>query len=305
MATWKTVLKLQSKCDPSHHLKKLKSFFAEAQSLTRVHHRNLVSLIGYCKDRDSLALVYEYMSQGTLLDHLQGRKHTAIALSWGQRLQIAVDAAQGLEYLHKGCRPPLIHRDVKTANILLSETLEAKIADFGLSKTFQNEVSTHVSTAVVGTPGYLDPEYYNNYQLSEKTDVYSFGVVLLELITGQPPLLQVSGGSHIIQRVRRGLATGNVEDIVDARLQGEYDVNSVWKCVDVALKCTSQRSQQRPTMTDVVMQLKESMELQTPRHRIENPITSKGERYMEEDDAIESSPYVVEMTLVSSCPSAR
>ncbi|CAD5166812.1 unnamed protein product [Musa acuminata subsp. malaccensis] len=297
-----------------------KEFFAEAQSLTRVHHRNLVSLIGYCKDRDSLALVYEYMSQGTLRDHLQvfyltahgllhgsatGRNNTAIALSWGQRLHIAVDAAQGLEYLHKGCRPPLIHRDVKTANILLSERLEAKIADFGLSKTFQNEVSTHVSTTVVGTPGYLDPEYYNNYQLSEKTDVYSFGVVLLELITGQPPLLQVSGGSHIIQRVRRGLATGNVEDIVDARLQGEYDVNSVWKCVDVALKCTSQRSQQRPTMTDVVMQLKESLELQTPRDRIENPITSKGERYMEEGDAIESNPYVVEMTLVSSGPLAR
>lgn len=135
--------------------------------------------------------------------------------------------------------------------------------------------------------------------------MYSFGVVLLELITGQPPVLQVSGGSHIIQRVRRGLATGNVEDIVDARLQGEYDVNSVWKCVDVALKCTSQRSQQRPTMTDVVMQLKESLELQTPRDRIENPITSKGERYMEEGDAIESSPYVVEMTLVSSGPLAR
>ncbi|URE32346.1 receptor-like protein kinase [Musa troglodytarum] len=208
-----------------------------AQSLTRVHHRNLVSLIGYCKDRDSLALVYEHMSQGTLRDHLQGRKHTAIALSWGQRLQIAVDAAQGLEYLHKGCRPPLIHRDVKTANILLSERLEAKIADFGLSKTFQNEVSTHVSTAV---------------------------------------------------------------DIVDARLQGEYDVNSVWKCVDVALKCTSQSSQQRPTMTDVVMQLKESLELQTPRDRIGNPITSEGERYMEGGDAIGSSPYVTEMTVGSS-----
>ncbi|URE32353.1 receptor-like protein kinase [Musa troglodytarum] len=203
-----------------------------AQSLTRVHHRNLVSLIGYCKDRDSLALVYEHMSQGTLRDHLQGRKHTAIALSWGQRLQIAVDAAQGLEYLHKGCRPPLIHRDVKTANILLSERLEAKIADFGLSKTFQNEVSTH--------------------------------------------------------------------DIVDARLQGEYDVNSVWKCVDVALKCTSQSSQQRPTMTDVVMQLKESLELQTPRDRIGNPITSEGERYMEGGDAIGSSPYVTEMTVGSS-----
>ncbi|URE19230.1 receptor-like serine threonine-protein kinase [Musa troglodytarum] len=135
-----------------------KEFLAEAQNLAKIHHRNLVSFVGYCMDGEHLALVYEFMSQGTLQDHLRGKAPGATALTWGQRLQIAVEAAQGLEYLHKGCKPPLVHRDVKSANILLSESLEAKIADFGLSRAFDNANHTHVSTAVVGTPGYLDPE---------------------------------------------------------------------------------------------------------------------------------------------------
>ncbi|CAL9135094.1 unnamed protein product [Musa textilis] len=259
-------------------------FLAEAQHLTRVHHRTLVSMVGYCNDGDYLALVYEYMAQGTLQDHLQGRTHSTRPLSWRQRLLIAVEAAEGLEYLHKGCKPALIHRDVKTANILLSEKLEAKIADFGLSKAFQSEVNTHVSTAVVGTPGYLDPEYYNTFQISEKSDVYSFGVVLLELITGQPPIVQSAENAHIVQRVRQRLGRGNIEDVVDAKLQGNYDVNSVWKCADIALKCTSQASHQRPTMADVVVQLKESLELETSCDRTENLVTCSENLYTEVSD---------------------
>ncbi|WOK99296.1 putative LRR receptor-like serine/threonine-protein kinase [Canna indica] len=247
-----------------------KEFLAEAQHLTRVHHKNLVSMVGYCNDGEYLALVYEYMAQGTLQDHLRGRAPHARPLSWGQRLRIVVEAAQGLEYLHKACKPALIHRDVKTGNILLSQTLEAKIADFGLSKAFQGDLTDHVSTAVVGTPGYLDPEYYNSYQLSEKSDVFSFGVVLLELITGQPPVISAAGKAHIVQWVRQRLARGNIEDIVDPRLRGEYDVNSVWKCADVALKCTAHSSQQRPFMAEVVVQLKESLELEKPAVASEN-----------------------------------
>ncbi|URE17717.1 receptor-like serine threonine-protein kinase [Musa troglodytarum] len=115
--------------------------------LIRIHHKNLVSMVGYCMDGDHLALVYEYMSQGTLLDYIRGKTRNVSVFSWGKRLQIAIEAAQGLEYLHNGCKPPLIHRDVKTANILLGEQLEAKIADFGLSKAIQNDV-TNVPTAV-------------------------------------------------------------------------------------------------------------------------------------------------------------
>ncbi|KAJ1689498.1 hypothetical protein LUZ63_013653 [Rhynchospora breviuscula] len=132
----------------------VKEFLAEVQNLTRVHHKNLVTLLGYSMDGDCMALVYEYMQEGTLQDKL---RDNGKPLTWKERLQIVYESAQGLEYLHKACSPPLIHRDVKTNNILLSANLEAKIDDFGLSRAF-NSASSHVSTAVVGTPGYLDPE---------------------------------------------------------------------------------------------------------------------------------------------------
>ncbi|XP_073006812.1 putative leucine-rich repeat receptor-like protein kinase At2g19210 [Typha latifolia] len=238
----------------------VKEFLAEAQHLTRVHHKNLVSMIGYCKDGDCLALVYEYMSEGTLQEHL--RAHTARPLTWRQRLRIACESARGLEYLHKGCKPPLIHRDVKSNNILLNANLEAKIADFGLSKAYNGDPSSHVSTAVVGTPGYVDPEYYRTFQLSEKSDVFSFGVVLLEVITAQPAIIGGSEAIHIAPWVHQRLARGIIESIIDPRMGEEYDVNSVWKVADVALKCTSESSTQRPSMSDVVMQLSECLELE-------------------------------------------
>ncbi|OEL31710.1 putative LRR receptor-like serine/threonine-protein kinase [Dichanthelium oligosanthes] len=239
-----------------------KEFSAEAQHLTRVHHRNLVSLIGYCKDKKHLALVYEYMHGGNLEDRLRGEASAATPLTWHQRLKIALDSAHGLEYLHKACQPPLIHRDVKTTNILLSAELEAKISDFGLTKVFADDFRTHITTQPAGTLGYLDPEYYNTSRLSEKSDVYSFGVVLLELITGQPPAVPITGTEsiHIAHWVRQKLSMGNIESIVDPRM-GEYDVNSVWKVAELALQCKERPSRGRPTMTDIVVELKESMEL--------------------------------------------
>ncbi|CAN6329487.1 unnamed protein product [Urochloa humidicola] len=241
-----------------------KEFLAEAQHLTRVHHKNLVSLIGYCKDKKHMALVYEYMPGGNLDDRLRGEASAATPLTWHQRLKIALDSGQGLEYLHKSCQPPLIHRDVKTKNILLSADLEAKIADFGLMKAFADEFKTHVTTLPAGTLGYLDPEYYNTSQLSEKSDVYSFGVVLLELITGQSPAVPVSSTEsiHIALWVRQKLSEGDIASIADPRMRGEYDVNSVWKVAELALKCKELPSRERPAMTDIVAELKESLELQ-------------------------------------------
>ncbi|XP_009396747.3 probable LRR receptor-like serine/threonine-protein kinase At5g59680 [Musa acuminata AAA Group] len=235
----------------------MKEFLAEAQNLTKIYHRNLVSLVGYCMDGNCLALVYEYMKQGNLRDHLRDKAGCAKVLSWGQRLQIALDAAQGLDYLHKGCKPPIIHRDVKSSNILLSEELEAKIGDFGLSKSFHSDEQTHVSTGtVVGTPGYIDPEYHQNYQLTEKSDVYSFGVVLLELITGRPPIVPGPGNVHIVKLIATSLSRGCIEEIMDETLQGEYDATSAWKILDLALRCTADPGSQRPTMFEVVTQLK-------------------------------------------------
>ncbi|URD94659.1 receptor-like serine threonine-protein kinase [Musa troglodytarum] len=207
----------------------MKEFLAEAQNLTKIYHRNLVSLVGYCMDGNCLALVYEYMKQGSLRDYLRDKTGCAKVLSWGQRLQIALEAAQGLDYLHKGCKPPIIHRDVKSSNILLSEELEARIGDFG---------------------------YHENYQLTEKSDVYSFGVVLLELITGRPPIVHGPGNVHIVKLIAASLSRGCIEEIMDETLQGEYDATSAWKILDLALRCTADAGSQRPTMFEVVTQLK-------------------------------------------------
>ncbi|XP_052156181.1 putative leucine-rich repeat receptor-like protein kinase At2g19210 [Oryza glaberrima] len=248
-----------------------KEFLAEAQILTRIHHKSLVSMIGYCKDGKYMALVYEYMSEGTLREHISGKRNNGRYLTWRERLRIALESAQGLEYLHKWCNPPLIHRDVKATNILLNARLEAKIADFGLSKTFNLENGTHVSTnTLVGTPGYVDPEYQATMQPTTKSDVYSFGVVLLELVTGKPAVLRDPEPISIIHWAQQRLAQGNIEGVVDARMHGDHDVNGVWKATDIALKCTTQVSAQRPTMTDVVAQLQECLELEEGRCAISN-----------------------------------
>ncbi|KAK3138222.1 hypothetical protein QOZ80_5AG0366030 [Eleusine coracana subsp. coracana] len=244
----------------------VKEFLAEAQILARIHHNNLVSMVGYCKDGQYMALVYEYMQEGTLQEQIAGNGRTGRCLTWRQRLRIALESAQGLEYLHKGCNPPLIHRDVKATNILLNAKLEAKIADFGLSKSFNRDNEGHIlTTTLVGTPGYVDPEYQATMQPTTKSDVYSFGVILLELITGKSAIIFDPTPIHIIHWVRQRLARGNIEGIVDTRMQNNYEVNSVWKTADIALKCTEQVSMQRPTMTDVVTQLQDCLELENGR----------------------------------------
>ncbi|KAL5575501.1 hypothetical protein UlMin_017200 [Ulmus minor] len=236
-------------------------FQAEVKLLMRVHHRNLTSLVGYCNEGTNMALIYEYMANGDLGQHLSGDGNAQFT-SWDIRLQIATDAAQGLEYLHNGCKPPIVHRDVKTANILLTERFQAKLADFGLSRIFQTEDgSTHVTTIAAGTPGYLDPEYYLTSRLNEKSDIYSFGVVLLQLITSRPAISRDNENerSHISQWVSVQLGNGDINSIVDPRLQGDFDTNSMWKAVEIAMACLSQSAARRPNMSIVVTELKECL----------------------------------------------
>ncbi|KAK4595073.1 hypothetical protein RGQ29_018717 [Quercus rubra] len=172
-------------------------FQAEVKLLMRVHRRNLTTLVGYCYEGTSMGLVYEYMANGDLEAHLSGKNSNI--LGWEARLNIAMEAARGLEYLHNGCKPPIIHRDVKTTNILLNENFNAKLADFGLSKIFPTD-GTHVSMlSVAGTLGYLDPEYSISYGLTEKSNVYGFGVVLLEIITSRPAIERSYENTHISQ----------------------------------------------------------------------------------------------------------
>ncbi|KAG7540956.1 Protein kinase domain [Arabidopsis thaliana x Arabidopsis arenosa] len=235
-----------------------KEFRAEVELLMRVHHTNLTSLIGYCNENNHMALIYEYMANGNLGDYLSGK--SSLILSWKERLQVSLDAAQGLEYLHYGCKPPIVHRDVKPANILLNEKLQAKIADFGLSRSFPVEGSSQVSTVVAGTIGYLDPEYYTTRQMNEKSDVYSFGVVLLEVITGLPAISRSRTESvHLCDQVGSMLANGDIKGIVDQRLGDRFEAGSAWKITEIALACTSESSEQRPTMSQVVMELKQSV----------------------------------------------
>ncbi|XP_076937127.1 putative LRR receptor-like serine/threonine-protein kinase At1g05700 isoform X2 [Bidens hawaiensis] len=238
-----------------------KEFQTEVKLLIKIHHTNITSLVGYCDDRNHKGIIYEFMANGNLGDHLFDG--SATVLSWERRLQIGCDAAEGLAYLHHGCRPPIVHRDVKPSNILLNEGFHAKLADFGLSRAFATEDATHItSIKVAGTLGYLDPEYHATTRLTEKSDVYSFGVLLLELITSRRV---ISEGVNIVQWVKSQHEVGNVETIIDSRLDGRFDIKTAEKVVETAIACVSPKSIKRPTMNDVVMDLKHCLRAERTR----------------------------------------
>ncbi|KAM0855632.1 hypothetical protein ACQ4PT_049640 [Festuca glaucescens] len=259
-------------------------FLAEAQHLARIHHRNLVSLIGYCEDKKHLSLVYEYMEGGNLHDRLRGQE----PLNWLQRLKIALDSACGLEYLHKSCSPPLIHRDVKTGNILLTANLEAKLSDFGLTRAFSSETMTHTTTRPAGTVGYLDPEYHATSHLSEKSDVYSFGIVLLVLITGQPAIINISDTerTNVVLWARHRLYVGDIDTVTDPTIREDCDINSVWKVVEVALRCTERGAQDRPTMGEVVEGIEESLQLETSSRSMRSSSIRTGSSAFADGDSV-------------------
>ncbi|GKD21206.1 probable LRR receptor-like serine/threonine-protein kinase, partial [Tanacetum coccineum] len=244
-------------------LERWRSQFPAAELLMRVHHRNLVSFVGYSHNDNKMALVYEYMANGNLKSYISDR--SVHPLSWEMRLKIATDAAQGLEYLHHGCRPAIIHRDVKSANILLNENLDAKIADFGLSKGLPDDYTTHILTNVTGTTGYLDPEYRRSHNLNEKSDVYSFGIVLLELITGQPAIIKNKDHIHIMHYVGPYLEQGDITSIIDEQMGDDYNLDSVWKAVEISVACTRAMSTQRMTMSEVLTGLKMCLEMELAR----------------------------------------
>uniref|UniRef100_A0A6N2KTM1 non-specific serine/threonine protein kinase n=1 Tax=Salix viminalis TaxID=40686 RepID=A0A6N2KTM1_SALVM len=231
-----------------------KQFSDDAKLLTRVHHRNLVTCFGYCDEDSNRALIFEHMINGNLEHILLDRN--ANILSWQERLQIAKDVAQGLQYLHDGCRPPIIHGNLKPTNILLNENFQAKLADFGLSKILTIEGSTRE---------YIDPEYYVTSKLTERSDVYSFGVVLLAIIASRPVIDGDQEQAHIIQWASTLLGRGDIKGIVDSRLQGDYLLDSVWKAVELAMACASRASIKRPAMTQVVMALNHCLAMEISR----------------------------------------
>nr|XP_043616184.1 receptor-like protein kinase FERONIA [Erigeron canadensis] len=246
-------------------------FWMEIQMIWRLRHNHLVSLIGYCDDGTEMILVYEYMPRGTLAEHLfkpgLDNRSSFEPLSWDQRLKICIGAARGLDYLHTGTNHGVIHRDVKTSNILLDDNFVGKISDFGLSKvenTSQLLAKSYVSTNIKGTVGYLDPDYFLSRKLSRKSDVYAFGVVLFEVLCGRPA---VDPGLEEEQRslalwARQSIRERKLDQIIDPCLRGEITPRCLKVFTELAEKCLENQPKRRPSMANIISGLEFALEQQ-------------------------------------------
>ncbi|CAO2174168.1 unnamed protein product [Urochloa humidicola] len=238
-----------------------KEFLVEVEMLSRLHHRNLVKLIGYYSSRESSQnlLCYELVPNGSLEAWLHGALGANCPLDWDTRMRIALDAARGLAYLHEDSQPCVIHRDFKASNILLENDFHAKVSDFGLAKQAPEGRANYLSTRVMGTFGYVAPEYAMTGHLLVKSDVYSYGVVLLELLTGRRPvdMSQPSGQENLVTWARPILRDHDrLEELADPRLGGQYPKDDFVRVCTIAAACVSPEANQRPTMGEVVQSLK-------------------------------------------------
>ncbi|KAK9268507.1 hypothetical protein L1049_000259 [Liquidambar formosana] len=235
-----------------------REFLVEVLMLSLLHHNNLVNLVGYCADGEQRILVYEYMPNGSLEDHLLDLAPTKKPLDWSTRMKIAEGAARGLEYLHEKANPPVIYRDFKSSNILLDEEFNPKLSDFGLAKLGPTGDKTHVSTRVMGTYGYCAPEYAQTGQLTTKSDVYSFGVVFLEIITGRRVIdnsrptdeQNLVTWAQPLFKDRRKFTL-----MADPLLEGKYPMKALYQALAVAAMCLQEEASTRPLISDVVTAL--------------------------------------------------
>ncbi|XP_047176883.1 probable serine/threonine-protein kinase PBL7 [Vigna umbellata] len=234
-----------------------RAFRIEVDLLSRLHSPYLVELLGYCADQHHRLLIFEYMPDGTLHHHLHSPNDQTQPLDWWARMRIALDCARALEFLHEHAVSPVIHRDFKTNNVLLDQNFRAKVSDFGLAKMGSEKKNGQVSTRVLGTTGYLAPEYATG-KLTTKSDVYSYGVVLLELLTGRVPVdIKRAQGEHVLVSWALPRLTNRekVIEMVDPALRGQYSKKDLIQIAAIAAMCIQPEADYRPLMTDVVQSL--------------------------------------------------
>lgn len=245
------------------------AFQSELSFLSRLHHKHLVSLVGYCEEREERLLVYEYMKNGALYDHLHSKdlQDSPVLSSWKMRIKVLLDASRGIEYLHNYAVPPIIHRDIKSSNILLDANWVARVSDFGLSLMEPENDSEHLSMRAAGTVGYMDPEYYGFHHLTVKSDVYGLGVVMLEVLTGRRAIFKSEepegGGSpvSVVDYAMPSIVQGEIWRVLDPRAgpPGAHEAEAVELVANMAVHCVSLEGKERPSMMDIVSNLESAL----------------------------------------------
>jgi serine/threonine protein kinase len=282
----------------------VQQFINEIIILSQINHRNVVKLIGCCLETEVPLLVYEFISNGTLFNCI----HAPIPLPWKDRLQIAADIAGAVAYLHSAAAPPIIHRDIKSANILLDENYTAKIADFGASRSVPFD-QTHVTTVVQGTWGYLDPEYFTTHQLTEKSDVYSFGVVLSELWLREKPIsldrpIEIQGLAAYFDMI---VSHNQLAQVMEPHIVEEAGVAQIEAIGWLTKKCLSLKGEERPTMREVATELErlqQAMEQQSA-PLLSEPQIAREYSYLDSREEEMARQYSLEISMLSSMEQQR
>ncbi|WOL14831.1 serine/threonine-protein kinase-like protein CCR3 [Canna indica] len=256
------------------------AFQSELAFLSRLHHKHLVGLVGYCEEKEERLLVYDYMNNGALYDHLHPKngEESSVLNSWKMRIKVLLDAARGIEYLHNYAVPPIIHRDIKSSNILLDGNWVARVSDFGLSLMGPDSERGHLSMRAAGTVGYMDPEYYGMHHLTVKSDVYGLGVVMLEVLTGRKAIFKDDDGNptSVVDYVVPFIVSGDVGKVLDERVAppGLHEAEAVELVAYTAVPCVNLEGKDRPNMTDIVANLESALALCEESHGSHGSISS-------------------------------